>query len=270
MRKKNVLHTISALFTTAMLLAGGLLPLKAEAEELQHLVDNAELIEAEEESRIEAELQKLSTKYNLEVVIFTEENGEISSAMDAADDFFDYQGYGKGSDRSGVLLYINMETRDVWISTRGEGITVFNDIGIEHMLDEITPSLSDGDYVRACDIYLELCEDFIIRAENGEPYGTGKGPFPFVRYFLISVVVALIVGGSYIFVLSREMNSVAPNNSARNYAVPGSMQLHNSNEFFLYRNVTKTKRETSSGSSGGSSTHRSSSGAHHGGGGRKF
>lgn len=269
MKQKKTYHIIFALLSTVMILAGGLFPLKAEAEELQHLVDNADLIEAEEESRIEAELQKLSTEHQLDVVVFTEENEDISSAMDAADDFFDYQGYGKGSDRSGVLLYINMETRDVWISTRGEGITVFNDIGIDHMLDEITPSLSDGEYVRACDIYLELCQDFIIRAENGEPYGTGKGPFPLARNFLISIVVALIVGGFYIFMLSREMNSVAPNNSARNYAVPGSMQLHNSNEFFLYRNVTKTKRETSSGS-GGSSTHRSSSGARHGGGGRKF
>ena len=49
--------------------------------------------------------------------IVTDVDPNISSAMEAADDFFDYNGYGLGDDRSGVLLYINMSTRDVWIST---------------------------------------------------------------------------------------------------------------------------------------------------------
>ena len=51
-----------------------------------------------------------------------------------------------------------------------------------------------------------------------------------------------------------------------------SMNLTNSRELFLYRDVHRTERpkESSSSDSGGSSTHTSSSGTTHGGGGGSF
>lgn len=280
MKQRRLLYGFSALLLTILFLTSGLFSLKAEAEELMHLVDDANLVAEQEESRINQTLAELSEEHDMDVVIFTEENGSIPSAMEAADDFFDYSGYGKGPDYSGVLLYVNMETRDVWISTRGDGITAFNDDGIDYILDEITPMLGSGDFVEAFDEYTEICEDFIIRAENGTPYGTngsgegytGKNRFPAFRNLFISLLIAILVGGSYAWMLTREMKSVAPNNSAGNYIVPGSMHVQNSGEMFLFRNVTKVKRQSESGGSSGghSSTHRSSSGARHGGGGRKF
>ncbi len=39
------------------------------------------------------------------------------SVMEAADDFYDYNGYGQGPDRDGLILYVCMDTRDIWIST---------------------------------------------------------------------------------------------------------------------------------------------------------
>ena len=59
---------------------------------------------------------------------------------------------------------------------------------------------------------------------------------------------------------------------AASYEREGSMNLTNSRELFLYRDVHRTERpkESSSSDSGGSSTHTSSSGTTHGGGGGSF
>jgi uncharacterized protein len=74
--------------------------------------------------------------------------------------------------------------------------------------------------------------------------------------------VALIVTGK----MRSDLVTVRQQVKADNYVIPGSLQLTNSRDLFLYSQVTKTERPKS----GGSSTHTSSSGRTHGGGGGKF
>ena len=89
---------------------------------------------------------------------------------------------------------------------------------------------------------------------------------------VIGILSGLIVALIYILVLRGQLKSVAPNESAADYVVKGSLHVTNSREFFLYHTLHRTVRaeSSSSGGGGGSSTHRSSSGATHGGGGGKF
>ena len=63
-----------------------------------------------------------------------------------ADDTYDYNGYGYGNNRDGLLLLISMEDRDWYISTTGYGITAFTDAGIQYIGNKIKEHLSDGDY----------------------------------------------------------------------------------------------------------------------------
>ena len=250
------------------------LPVKA-ADELPFLVDGAMLLSTEDAVSIESQLTDLNSKYDMHFVIVTDDDPGISSAMEAADDFFDYNGYGVGDDRSGVLLYINMSTRDVWISTRGYGITAFTDAGIDYILDQLVDGLGDEAYYETFETYVALCDDFTEQAKNGTPYDVDhmpQEPFPWFGGLIICLALGAIVGLVYILILRGQLKSVAPNESAADYMVRGSMHVTNSREFFLYRTVTKQERpkENSSGGGGGSTTHTSSSGATHGGGGRKF
>ena len=75
--------------------------------------------------------------------------------MAYADDFYDYNGYGYGDSRDGILLLISMEERDWRISTCGYGITVFTDAGQEYISDKFLPYLSDGDYSEAFTKYAD-------------------------------------------------------------------------------------------------------------------
>ena len=275
MRKK--LHKLRALLLSALILVIVLSPSGALAAETRSfLVDGAGLLSEEEAADIEAKLTDLKQKYDMDYVIATDTDADISSAMEAADDFFDYNGYGTGDDRSGVLLYLNMETRDVWISTRGFGITAFTDAGINYILDELMYNLSDGYYYDTFETFITLCDDFTLQAKNGTPYDVDnmpEEPFPWLGGLIMCLAIGAVVGLIYILVLRAQLKSVAPNESAMDDMVNGSMKVTKSRELFLYRTVSKRERPKDpppSSGGGGSTTHISSSGATHGGGGRKF
>ncbi len=267
---KRLLHSLAAFMV--VLAFAFLFPFAATAEELPNVVDQAGVLSADEIEQLDTRLNAISGTYGLDIVIVTDTTDTITSAMAAADDLFDYGRYGIGEDCSGVLLYINLSTRDWWISTRGYGIYAFTDAGIDYIGEQITGDLGDGNYYTAFSDFASLCEKFVIQAKEGKPYTDGnlpKGPFPAVKFLLISVAAGLIVALIYALVLRGQLKSVAPKDSAADYIAQGSANVRDAGSFFLYRNIARTERPKEN-SSAASSTHRSSSGATHGGGGGKF
>jgi uncharacterized protein len=193
------------------------------------------------------------------------------TAMEYADDFYDYNGYGYGETRDGLILIVVMDTSDWWISTRGEAIRVFTDAGIDYIGEQIVPYMSDGDFYSAFHEFADRCAAFIVQAQSGDPFDTHnlpKEPFQAGMALVIALVIGFIIAKIYTGKLKGQLKTVQTQRAAANYVKNGSMHITNSRDFFLYRHVTRTARETSSG--GGSGTHRSSSGATHGGGGGKF
>ena len=91
-------------------------------------------------------------------------------------------------------------------------------------------------------------------------------------YLFLAVGIGLVLAWVVVHVMKSQLRSVAFQENAASYVREGSMNLTNSRELFLYRDVHRTERpkESSSSDSGGSSTHTSSSGTTHGGGGGSF
>lgn len=271
MRKTNT-KILQSLLVSLLLVCMLLMPVCVTAATGHLFVDDAGLVSEAQAADIETKLGALSQKQGIDFVIFTEYNPNISSPANAADDFFDYNGYGSGTDHSGALLYINMATRDCYISTCGYGNTAFTDAGLDYMLEQMIPSLSDEDYELAFETYISLCDDYMEQAKSGNPYDRNnlpKGPFPFLQYLIISLVIGGAAGLIYVLVLKSQLKSVAPNESAADYIVPGSMHLTKSREYFLYHTIHRTQRVQNE-SHGGTTTHVSSSGVSHGGRGGKF
>lgn len=225
------------------------------------LVDNADLLTVEEESVLRAKLDEISETYQADVVIVTTLTTDGKSPMAYADDFFDYNGYGYGSSYDGVLLLISMEDRDWVISTSGMCIDALNDSTIESIGDWMLNDLSNGWYADAFETFVNECEYYI----NGEINGF---PFEFGANLMIALVVGLIVAFIVTMIMKSNLRSVRRQTGASDYVKANSLQLTQSNEIFLYRNVTAVKKVSESSGSG--STHRSSSGRMHGGGGGKF
>lgn len=219
------------------------------------VVDDAGLLTEREISSLMSRLDEISEKYDIDVAVVTVESFSQSSAMAAADDYFDYNHYGLGSDEAGVMLFISTSGRDWWITTKGQAINIFSDSDIESIGDNVTDYMRDDNYAAAFNKFADLCEDEIVDAFT---YHWG-------RYLVISIIIGLIVGGIYILVLMSKLKTVAPNNRAANYVVPGSLNVTHGHEMFLYQTLDVTARPTES-----SSTHTSSSGSTHGGGGGKY
>ena len=72
----------------------------AEESHPMRLVDYAGLLEDDEAETLEKKLDQISEDYDCDVVIVTEESINGARPMDYADDFFDYNDYGMGADKS--------------------------------------------------------------------------------------------------------------------------------------------------------------------------
>ena len=235
------------------------------------LEDEADLLTEEEEADLLSKLDEISERQECDVVVLTVDSLNGRSAVEYADDFYDYNGYGYGESRDGILLLISMEEHDWVISTCGFGITAFTDAGQEYMTDKFVPMLSDGEYLEAFTEYAQLCDEFITQAKTGEPYDSGnlpKGsvsPIWIVGDLIIGLVIAFIIGS----VMKSKLKSVRMQATAEDYAVPGSMILTANWDRLVNKTVT-TRRIERENSSSGSSTHSSSSGTSHGGSKGKF
>lgn len=243
-------------------------------DSLSRVVDDANLLSYSDKESISDRIEKLTEKYDFDIVIVTVNSLDGKTPMEYADDFFDYNGYGVGYDNDGILLLVSMEERDWWISTSGYGIKAFTDYGIEFIGDKIVPDLSNKKYYSSFSLFLELTDDFLAEAEKGTPYDTDH-KYKTVMNYVIAVgtglVIGLVIAIIVVLIMKSKMKSVVFQYNANNYAVNNSLKLERSNDIFLYRNVSKTRKpEPSSSGGGGSSIHTSSSGSSHGGGGGKF
>ncbi len=241
------------------------------------LVDDANLLTEEQFSYLNYLLEEVSKKHNATVAIVTK-NGITGTVESYTDDYYDYNGYGVGTNHDGCMFLIDMNSRRFHISTTGNGIQALTDYGMQEMDDEMTPYLRNGQSYEAFRIFVSKADDYYTQYENGTPYdnpfyrpdsespslerdgapGVGAGVLSGVIGFLASLIG---VGG-----MKSKLKSVRYQPAANSYVRDNSMDMVISEDNFLYSNVTQTRRETESrGGGGGSSVHVGSSGTSHGG-----
>lgn len=239
------------------------------------VVDDAMLLTADEALELRTKLDEISNQYQCNVAIVTTNSEDIDSEYDAmvyADDFFDYNGYGIGSGRDGIILLvsINGDNRFYWFSAHGYGSTAFSDNDTETMGEQIVPYLKNGDYYSAFVCYAEMAEDLLEYARtNIGSDGTyvKKSAFDITRLliaFVAGVVIAFIATG----IMRGKLKTVRKQSGASNYVRTGSMKIAVSRDTFLYSHVDRTAIPQNNNSN--SSSHISSSGSTHTGSGGSF
>lgn len=281
MKKRYMTFLLTVLCTILTVL-----PVRADSPRLE---DGAGLLTQTEAAELMAELDEISERRDVDIVIVTTNGTDGKSMMEYADDYFDYHDYRP----DGILLAIDMETRQWWISTTGYGITAMSDEDREWVEDYFVSELSEGNYEEAFLRFADCCDQLIRAAQDGslwddefnqdyDPYfGPSHrlrlrymAPWPLILLLccLCGLFVAMISTGH----MKRKLKSVRQQKAAAQYTREGSFILNTRQDLYLYRNVTRVSRpkddDSSSGHSGhsGSSTHTSSSGTTHGGGGGRF
>lgn len=246
-----------AAFMVAVLAICILSPISVKAESpLGRVVDDSYYLTDEEYNDLRIYLDALSGKHGIDISVVIVDTYSQYNVEAAADDFYDYNGYGMGPDNSGIMFYISMYDREWHITTTGSAIKMFSDYTLESIGDDVAYYLSDGYYYEGLMCFADECDAHLIDINT---YHWG-------RYLAISLGIGLVVALIYTLILRGQLKSVAPNDSAVDYVKSGSMHINHGREIYLYRNVNVTRKESSSGSS----THTGSSGTSHGGASGRF
>ena len=280
-KTSNRLHSLCAALAALVLAAALAVPAFAVeggfADLYYRMNDSANVLTEDEDNELEDALEELSLRQSFDVVIATIESLESVDydSMEAyADDLYDFCQFGYGADRDGVLLLVSVGDRKWHISTCGYGITAFTDAGIQYLGEQMTPDMADGDYAAAFRTFVQWSDAYIDAARSGRPYDVKNLPREPLSpmYLFLALGIGLVLAWVVVHVMKSQLRSVAFQENAASYVREGSMNLTNSRELFLYRDVHRTERveKKDSDSSGGSSTHTSSSGTTHGGRGGSF
>jgi len=245
------------------------LPVFSQGNTRDRVVDNAGLLNSVERFSLVSRLDYIAEKYRIDLVIVTENNIGGAWPMDYADDFFDRNGYGSGSNRDGCLFLIVTGSRDYWFSTSGRAIDILNNYAFKKLESDALKFLRNDNYNAAFKSFLENWEKFLILEAKGRRYNF------FYQWNIVLVIsgwlIALAIGSIAVQSWKNGMNTAVIKTQANAYMIPESLAFNEKKDTFLYSVVSKTARqEDNSPSSSGGRTHTSSSGRTHGGGGGKF
>ena len=245
------------------------------------VVDEAGLLSEEEKAELSQLAREITDRQGCDVAIVTVNGLGYKSAEAFADDYYDENGFGSGTERSGILFLISMEDRDFAMSTRGEGIDAFSDNGMYYIFDKLRYDLSNGNYYDAFRIFLQSSNSMLNvyrgtateaeLSEYGSFFGSPEQPVRQRRVTLGSILLALGIGFLVAFLpmaaLKAQVSNVRKKTNASSYVQKGSLHMDVSRDVVLYANTTYRviQRDRPTGGGGGSSTHISSSGATHGG-----
>lgn len=260
----------SALIGGAPLLATSVLAEESSKVSKDYVVDNADLLTQTEENELSKKLQDISDELQFDVVVVTTNSTGSKTATEYADDYFDYNGYGRGSNNDGALFLVDMGDRKWAISTSGYGIEAIVDSALDDMEEEIVPYLKSGDYDGAFNEFADLTYDIVNDAKNGKSYSNSTTSTTknhknigtnLIVAFSIGAGISLII----ILVYRSKLKPVKCQKEAKEYIVPGSFNLRRSDDVFLYFNITKVPIPKKNDSDDSGSFHSSSSGSSHGG-----
>ena len=249
-----VLFALGALFNLAI-------PASAQSP---LLVDKANLLTEEEENKLSQMIDSASQGCMADLVVVTVNDLHGKTAEEYADDFFDYNGYGYGEEKDGVLLLYkdgNQGDRELWISTHGSTIKSLSSKRISYITENVQSEIVEGNYYDAVLAFIGSASDYIN-------VGPAK---PMVAWYWIplSLVIGFLIAFVILKIMTANLKTVKSERFAENYIRQGSLNLTNNADYYIYSNVVKTPIPKSNDNDD-FGTHVSSSGETHGGGGSKF
>ena len=288
MTLRSLKRTAAALCLCLFLVASLLAPFAVSAE-TGRVFDNAALFSGEQAATLEKTIQEQQIDYALDIVIYTTDDAGGKTARAYADDAYDDGGFGVGPGRDGLLFLIDMDNREIYLSTSGRAIDLFTDSRIDAILDDAYAPLAEGDYFGAANRFLQGVRRYASLPPDSQNQAgaadSDPAPAEETRGLTAGKVVAAVFGGAAAGLIFFGVVAARYRYKDPKYTYPlrekGRLQLTETNDVFLGQHVTHRRIQTppkggNGGSSGGAASHRSSSthtsksGATHGGGGRKF
>ncbi len=254
---------ISCLLLSALCLLLALPVLADSARELPLICDAYGLLAEEQAEELNERAESYSRQYSCDIIVVVVSDTDYYDVETFTEGVYNKYNYGWGADRSGVILLLSMEERDYDLAAYGYGNTAFTDFGKEQLMKDVKSYLKKNDWYGAFSRYLDLCADYLRQAREGKPVDRGL-----FRLSAQTVIWALVAGVIFALivtaVLKARMKSAVLQTKADNY-LSGDLQLLQSEDRFLRKDVTRVRRSEGSGGGRGGTSIRSSGFSHHSG-----
>jgi uncharacterized protein len=297
-RKKSIPQPFYLYTFMFLLLCSSLFALKVNAApEDQKVYDNYGLFSSEEITKLEDICNKYGEEGKVDIVILTTDDLEGKTYTKYMEDFNDEMefGYDKESGDAAIIL-ISMEPDNHFVGIQGYGNAEYylNNDRTEHVLDDVTPLLQDGNFYDAMETYAKEVAYYMNEKEgvdssnpvdskdSGSNYGESSYNGPSNYYgekddnllynSFVQLGIALLIGAGV--VLAMVLNSggrVTVHN--RTYLDEQNSGIVANHDNYVRTTTTRVKKPTNNNNDGGRSSGGggvSSGGNSHSGGGRSF
>ncbi len=211
-----MMKRLFAAAAAGMVLFFSILPAAAE-DGLPRVIDGADILTQEEEDRLEEVISGFQEEHGTDLVILTEEDAAVSDPELHAQDYYDLHGYGMGEERSGLILYVNMSTRDVAGCASGETKYLLSNQRLDYVIDAGFDDLAAGNYADSFQAMIREANRQISRGidpnagDRGHTYTPvyeQERSYP-IMFLVVGAVVGAIGGGVLYLTVSKQYAAVS-------------------------------------------------------------
>ena len=258
---------LACIVLAALLLLGLCCTAFAEAPatepQLWNITDTVGLLTSDEDLTLEARAEEISAQYGVGIyLLILEDYSEYyDDPYETAYERYHQNTLGMGEDRDGVILLMSMSDRKYATFFYGpKAEYAFDAYGQELMEEEFLDDFRDDDWYDGFEDYLEVCAEYLERAEAGDPVrkddssAGGSSVSGIGTTILVCLGISAVIAMIVCLILRGKMKSVRKGTHADAY-VTGSLNLTASRDQYTHTTETRTKIEhESSDSSGGDSS----------------
>lgn len=239
--------------------------LSEQSVEMQFVFDVSDLLTYEEWLELENRAKTLSDLHDCGIYFALVDDytayGEGGVYQVTTQIYHDSQ-LGMGEGRDGIIVLLSMYERDYAMFVYGEYAEyAFNSYGQKKLEETFLSDFGADDWYGGISHYLDACDEFLTKAEAGEPVREALWVWV-VGYAVVIIfitAVCCIISGIICYMLLRGMKAVSQKVEANEYIAEGGLQLTERYDQYTHTTKirTKIKKEESSGSG---STHSESGG----------
>ncbi len=229
--------------------------------EFDPMIDAAEIFSDEEEEQLFARIEEIKNAYDFDVTIITMQ--EIPDDSYDLRDYFDWY-EGLNPTRDGLVVGVNMNenNREFSISARNFGMDAFTEDAHFVIDKNVPPLLTNMEYSKAFNMFLDYTEEFLATANDGKPY---KKPIAIYNYIIFIValplIIAMIIAWAIVnFVFVAQMKTAVIKTQAKDFMKKNSLVLTVNTDVFSHETETREydpPSETKGGGGGGGRTESS-------------
>lgn len=224
--------------------------------DVEHIFDDMDVLSYEQWEKLESQAADISQRQQCGIYFALVDDytlyGDGSVYQVTYQLYHDNQlGVGQGQD--GVIVLLSMEEQNYAMFVYGAyGEYAFNEFGQERLQERFLGEFGDADWYGGISNYLDACDEFLTRAQEGKPVRPSAW-----KWYAMAAGLSCLAAGAVCVWLLRGMKTVRPKVEADAYVTQDGLCLTDQWDRFSHTTVTRTKLQKESS---GGSTHSESGG----------